>query len=84
MNNLDDFFEFLKKLEDGNIYYKLNRVRFDAIMAEVVIPGQRWEIEFCKCGNTSNYEIEIEKFLSDGKIYDVSELDVLFHDFSDY
>jgi len=53
-------------------------------MAEVVIPGQRWEIEFCKCGNTSNYEIEIEKFLSDGKIYDVSELDVLFHDFSDY
>ena len=52
-------------------------------MIEVTVPGQRWEIEYNTYGDTSNYTIEIEKFLSDGTIYDSSELEVLFRDFSD-
>ena len=80
MNNL---IEFLQKLEDKKIYYRLNKIRDDAIMIEVTVPGQRWEIEYNTYGDTSNYTIEIEKFLSDGTIYDSSELEVLFRDFSD-
>ncbi len=36
---------FLERLEEKKIYYKLNKVR-DAIMVEVAIPGERWEVEF--------------------------------------
>jgi hypothetical protein len=40
--------------------------------------GERWEIEFMEHGG-----IEIERFTSSGDIADETELDVLFHDFSD-
>jgi hypothetical protein len=83
MNSLNDLIEFLEKLEDKKISYKLNKTRDDTIMVEVAVPGQRWEIEYNTYGETSHYVIEIEKFLSNGTIYDVSELDVLFRDFSD-
>lgn len=75
---LKEFINFLNKLEDNSIFYKLNKVRNEAIMVEVVIPGQRWEIEFMEDGT-----VEIEKFISDGNLYDVKELDNLFKDFSD-
>lgn len=75
---LGNFIDFLNKLEEKNIYYQLNRVRNDAIMVEVVIPGQRWEVEYLVDGT-----IEVEKFLSDKGYYDESELEVLFRDFSD-
>jgi hypothetical protein len=69
MNHLLDF---LNKLEEHQIYYRLNKVR-DAIMVEVAIPGQRWEVEFFPDGN-----IEVEKFITTGMIEDASALDVLF------
>ncbi len=69
---------FLNKLEEKKIYYRLNKVRSESIMVEVVVPGQRWEIEFMDDG-----DIEIEKFVSDGKCYDKEELEILFKDFSD-
>jgi len=47
-------------------------------MIEVAVPGQRWEIEFLEDGT-----IEIEKFISDRKMYDKAELEVLFRDYSD-
>lgn len=47
-------------------------------MIEVAVPGQRWEIEIMEDGT-----MEIEKFISDGDMYDEKELDVLFRDFSD-
>jgi len=34
-------------------------------MIEVTVPGQRWEIEFLEDGT-----VDIEKFISDGKMYD--------------
>lgn len=52
-------------------------------MIEVAVPGQRWEIEYNTYGKSSKCQIEIEKFVSNGIIYDESELDVLFRDFSD-
>ena len=69
---------FLNKLEEKKIYYRLNKVRSESIMVEVVVPGQRWEIEFMDDG-----DIEIEKFISDGSCYDKEELEILFKDFSD-
>lgn len=66
--------EFLDKLEEKKIYYKLNKVR-DAIMVEIAIPGERWEVEFFADGN-----IEVEKFISQGEIHDESEFETLFSD----
>jgi len=69
--------EFLNLLEAKKIYYKLNKVR-DAIMVEIAVPGERLEVEFFADGN-----VEIEKFISSGEIYDESELKTLFERFSD-
>lgn len=44
---LRELITFLNKLEDDNIFIK---VRNEANMVEVAIPGQRWEIEFLEDG----------------------------------
>lgn len=53
---MDELNRFLNKLEEANIYYKLDKIRSDGILIEVSVPGERWEIEFMDRGN-----IEIEK-----------------------
>ncbi|MEJ8545978.1 hypothetical protein [Brevibacillus borstelensis] len=70
--------DFLNKLQENHIFYRLSKVRKESIMVEVAVPGQRWEIEFMEDGT-----VEIEKFRSDGQYYDGKELEVLFRDFSD-
>lgn len=75
---LSNLLEFLNKLEGKNIYYQLNKIRDEAIMVEVVVPGQRWEVEFLDDGT-----VDVEKFISDKDFYDESELDVLFKQFND-
>lgn len=74
---MDELIKFLNELESRKIYYRLNKIR-DSIMVEIAVPGQRWEVEFFTDGN-----IEIEKFISDGKLYDKSELEYFFIKFSD-
>lgn len=64
---------FLQKLEDNDIYYRLNKVR-DSIMIEIAVPGERWEVEFMEDG-----DIQVEKFLTDGEIHDESALEELFN-----
>jgi hypothetical protein len=78
MSSKIELFAFLKQLENRKIYYQLNKFRDDNIAVNIVVPGQRWEIEFSKDG-----EIEIEKFISDGKIYNDDEVEVLFRNFTD-
>lgn len=75
---LSNLIEFLNKLEGKNIYYQLNKIREESIMVEVVVPGQRWEIEFLDDGT-----VDVEKFISDKDFYDESELDGLFREFKD-
>ena len=77
MKTIKPLITFLETLEERGIYYKLDKIR-DSILVEVTVPGQRWEIEFMNDGS-----IEIEKFLSDGTIFDGDELEVLFRYFSD-
>lgn len=69
---------FLNKLEGNNIFYKLSKVRNEAILVEIAVPGQRWEIEFMEDGT-----VEIEKFISDGEYYDFKEIETLYKDFID-
>ncbi|MGG3927205.1 hypothetical protein ABET51_14550 [Metabacillus fastidiosus] len=74
---LKKLINFLNKLENNNIFYKLNKVRNEAIMVEVAVPGQRWEIEFMENGT-----VEIEKFISDGNYYGTDEIEFLLKNFS--
>jgi len=77
MDILQKLIVFLTKLDENKIYYRLNKVR-DSIMVEIAVPGQRWEVEFMSDGT-----MEIEKFITENKIFDEQEIEVLFRDFSD-
>ncbi|WP_082446671.1 hypothetical protein [Cytobacillus solani] len=74
---IKELIHFLNKLEESKIFYKLNKVRNEAIMVEIAVPGQRWEVEFMEDGT-----VEIEKFISDSNFYDLKEIEKLFRDFS--
>ncbi len=78
MDGLKGLIDFLNRLEDKGIYYKMSKIRNESIMVEVAIPGERWEVEFMDDGT-----IEIEKFKSDNDYYDGEELKFLFDNFSD-
>lgn len=69
---------FLNELEKRKIFYKIEKNSKESIMINVAVPGQRWEVEFMEDGN-----VQIEKFISDGKIFDAEEIEILVRDFSD-
>lgn len=74
------FLELLGRLHNAKIAYALRQSREDAVLVEVNIPGQRWEIEFVDYGD--EVQIEIERFVSNGHIEDESALIELFARFS--
>lgn len=82
MKYISDLIEFLEKLEAKKIYYKLAKVRKNAIMVEAAIPGERWEIEFVLYDG-QECAVEIERFKSDGTIQNEKELNILFDSFFD-
>lgn len=61
--SLDAVLSFVAELEEHNAAYRLSVVRPEAMMVEVAVPGERWEIEFHRSG-----EIEIERFRSSGEV----------------
>ena len=69
--------EFLDRLQAANIWHRLDRIR-DAILVEVSVPGEKWEIEFFGDGH-----VEVERFRSDGRIGGDEMLETLFREFSD-
>jgi hypothetical protein len=70
---------FLDKLEQSKISYTLAHHRDEALMVNVAVPGERWEIEFLRDGS-----VEVERFSSDGEIYDEESLVELFDKNSDF
>ena len=62
---------FLATLDERRVRYQLDRVR-DSIMVMVATPGSRWEVEFMDEGT-----IEVERFRSDGTIWDERVIDEL-------
>lgn len=74
---MDKLIDFLDKLDDKEIYYRLNRVS-DSILVEVAVPGQRWEVEFDRNGH-----VQIERFISEGFIMDETSIEGLLREFGD-
>ena len=82
MKYIFELIGFLEKLEEKKIYYKLNKARENTIMIEVVVPGERWEIELNSYGTKEVCDIDIERFISNGEIHDESLFEELFGRFS--
>jgi len=70
--------DFLNNFRAAQIHCELRQRREDAIMVEVAVPGERWEVEFLKDGT-----VEVEIFRSDGEIHDVLMLQKLVKKHSD-
>src|SRR5438132_6224643 len=75
-----ELLELLGRLREAKIAHRLSQSRDDAIMIEVDVPGERWEIEFVDYDD--EVHVEIERFRSNGKMYDESMLEELFTKFS--
>jgi len=69
---------FLNDLRAAKISYRLGHCRDEAILVEVAVPGERWEVEFFEDGS-----VEVEVFRSDGNIGDESVLRRLLEKHSD-
>lgn len=69
--------EFLRRLEQCGIFFKLDRIREGSVLVEVAVPGQRWEVEFMTDG-----AVEIEVFKSDGEIEGREAIERLFAEFA--
>ncbi len=82
MKYISELISILEKFEKNNIYYKLNKIRDNSLMIEVVVPGERWEIELVSYDN-KDFTIEIEKFKSDGSMYGVESLEELLQKFGE-
>jgi hypothetical protein len=78
MNALQKLLTFLLELDKRKIFYQLSRPRDEAIMVEIAVPGERWEVEFFADG-----EVEVEVFASPGKIEAEEALARLFEEFGD-
>ena len=61
VNSLEKLLGFLSELDRRKIYFELTRVRDEALMVEIAVPGERWEAEFFGDGR-----VEIEVFKSPG------------------
>lgn len=59
----DALLRFLNRLSDAGIHYTIRHSRFDAVMVEVAVPGQRWEIDFLADG-----DVDVEIFKPDGGV----------------
>jgi hypothetical protein len=64
---------FLDELEQNGISYTLAHHRDEAIMVNVAVPGERWEIEFLSDGS-----VEVERFISHGEMDGEEALNELF------
>lgn len=80
-NAYREFLALLRRLDQNKIAYRLYHSRDDAVMIEVVVPGERWEIELVDYGD--EFQWEIERYRSKGAIDDESAIEELFALFSD-
>jgi hypothetical protein len=79
VETLQKLLDFLVELDGRKIYHQLARHRSDAIMVEIAVPGERWEVEFFADGH-----VEVEVFgPSPGITGGEEALSRLFEVFSD-
>jgi hypothetical protein len=77
-NQFGQLMAFLRKLEEAHIHYQLTRNRDEAVSIHIAVPGERWEVDFLDDGG-----VDVERFVSDGRIDDETALSELFAKFSD-
>lgn len=75
---ITNLLRFLARLKDARIYYKLSDPTEGAIMIEISVPGERWEIEFHDDGRVSAEVFVSTKGVQNGEI-----VEDLFRRFSD-
>ena len=56
-------FDLIARLQEAQLHFTLTTVRDDAIMLNVAVPGERWEVEVFADG-----QIEFERFRSAGDV----------------
>lgn len=64
---------FLERLEENRISYRLEHNRPESVTVVVAVPGEIWEVEFLRDG-----DVEVQKFVSDGRIEGEESLHSLF------
>ena len=77
-SSLGELFDLLRRLESAKIAYELRHSRYNAIMVEVDVRGEHWEIEFLQDG-----DVEVEIYRSGGRILGREALEDLFARHSD-
>jgi len=78
MNALQKLLDFLSKLHEHKISYRLSNPREESIMAVIDVPGERWEVEFFADGH-----VEVEVFKTTVEIEGEEALARLFEKYSD-
>ncbi len=78
MNPFQKLLDFLSDLDQHHVFFRLSRVREEAIMVEVAVPGERWEVEFFADGH-----VEVEVFRGSSDIQEEEALARLFQALSD-
>lgn len=73
------FITFLERLEEHNIYYKLDKIRENYILVDIAVAGERWEVEF----SAEDGDIVVERFKSFGDVEGEETIQYLFDNFSD-
>jgi hypothetical protein len=68
----------LRRLEQAHIHHELTRYRDETISVRITVPGERWEVDFLVDGS-----VDVERFVSDGRIDAETALAELFARFSD-
>jgi hypothetical protein len=68
-SGLGTLLAFIAELDQRQASYRLSVTRPEAIMVEIAVPGERWEVEFLESG-----EVEVERFRSQGHITDENSL----------
>lgn len=69
MSTLVDLQRFPKQLQETDTWYTLSFRREGALMVQLAVPGQRWEVEFFP-----DREPEIEVFKCQGDIFGPDKL----------
>jgi hypothetical protein len=77
-STISDLLNLLRRLKAARIYYELSDATEGAILVEVSVPGERWEVEVHEDGRIST-----EVFVSSRGVQGQELLEELFARFSD-
>jgi len=70
--------ELIRQLEEAKISHTVTKYRYDAISILAHLPGERWEIDVLEDG-----DVDFERFVSNGKILERSDLSEYIKRFAD-